>query len=548
MNIAAHPSLDDATQVAPALAADPLILTLDVGTSSVRASLYDGRGRALQGMEVQLAHQMRSTQDGGVETDAGELFERVCAAIDGLLRAAGPLAARIAAVAPTTFWHNVLAAGADATPLTPLLTWADTRSAPAAADLRAALDPAAVHDRTGCVLHPSYLPAKIRWLQGGNADVRGLRHWLSFAEFLTLRLFGSPSCSISMASGSGLLDQHRCDWDREVLAAIPLDPALLSPLDDAPRRGLRRAYAGRWPALASVPWFPGWGDGATSNVGCGCVTAQRAAMMVGTSGAMRVVWRARDLRIPPNLWCYRIDRERVVVGGALSNGGNLLEWLRGTLDLPRAAATGSCSAGAAGAAAIAESSHTGQQAHDSPAALAEIEREIAALAPDAHGLTILPFLAGERSPGWAADARATISGLRLHSQPAEILRAGYESVAYRFDLVHDLLKEAIPGLVDPAAPPIVASGGALIHSPTWLGIMADTLQAPVAVSAVPEASSRGAALLALERLGAIATIDDLPAPVGATFLPDPGRGAIYQAAAERQRALYRLLIDGQHGG
>jgi len=115
-----------------------------------------------------------------------------------------------------------------------------------------------------------------------------VRRWLSFAEYMTFEVFGSPSCSISMASGTGLLDQHRCVWDAEVLAAIPLDPARLSPLDERPRRGMRDRYVKRWPSLARAVWFPGWGDGATSNVGSGCVSRRDVAMMVGTSG--RCAW------------------------------------------------------------------------------------------------------------------------------------------------------------------------------------------------------------------------------------------------------------------
>lgn len=494
-------------------AQDPLVLTLDVGTSSVRAMLYDGQARAISGMETQRFHQMRSTPDGGVETDAGPLFDRVADCLDGVLHLAGPLASRIAAVAPDTFWHNVLGVDDAGQPCTPIYTWADTRAASAARALRGELDTAAIHATTGCVIHASYLPAKLRWLLGdpvgthpGKDAVGRVRTWLSFAEYLTLRLFGTPSCSISMASGSGLLNQHRCAWDTTILAAIPIAADQLSPISDAPRTRMREPYASRWPVLARLPWFPGWGDGAMSNVGSGCVEQGQVAMMVGTSAAMRSVWETDHFTIPSRLWCYRMDAHRIVVGGALSNGGNLLDWLRTSLNLP--------------------------------GDLAALESEIAQMAPDAHGLTILPFLAGERSTGWHAEARGTITGLRLHTRPAEILRAGYEAIAYRLGLIYALLHEAIPG-----TGPVIASGGALLHSPTWLQMTADVLGAPVTASAVPEASSRGAALAALEALGAITRIGAIPAPLGATCRPDPVCTPVYQQGAARQQALYKVLIE-----
>ncbi len=499
----------NATRTGTSAFGGPIVLTIDVGTSSVRAMLFDGTGAPLPDMEVQRTHQMTSTADGGVETDARELFDRVAACIDGLLERAGALAYHVEAVAPTTFWHSLIGVSTNGAPATPVLTWADTRATAAAEELRNELDQSAVHARTGCRIHPTYWPAKIRWLQSGEhgwrrRTIRATR-WLSFAEYMTLRVFGSPRCSISMASGTGLLDQHSCCWDNDILRAIPIESGVLSELSDTPSTGMLPEFATRWPALAKAPWFPGWGDGATSNVGSGCVTKRQIAVMVGTSAAMRAVWPARQIVIPRQLWCYRADASRVVMGGALSEGGNLVDWLRATLRLPD-------DAGAA-------------------------EKLIEHMSPDESGLTMLPFLAGERSPGWHADARAVFSGLSLHTSPAQIYRAGHEAIAYRFALIYAALRSEVKSRAR-----VIASGGGILHSPTWMQMMADVLRTPVTASAAREASSRGAALLALEAIGVISDISALDAPFGVTFAPDAARGRRYGQAAKRQYALYDLLL------
>ena len=82
--------------------------------------------------------------------------------------------------------------------------------------------------------------------------------------------------------------------------------------------------------------------------------------------------------------------------------------------------------------------------------------------PDSHGLTFLPLLAGERGPGWADLANGTISGLSMSSKPVEILRAAMEAVAFRFAIIAEMLETASPGEKQ-----VIASGGGLIHSPTW---------------------------------------------------------------------------------
>jgi gluconokinase len=488
----------------------PLVITLDVGSSSVRALAFDARGRNL-GLERQLDYAPDTTPDGGVEYDAEVLGQRAREAVDGLVADLGDHVAAVAAVAISTFWHTLVGIGADGRARTPVYSWADTRSAAHVERLRERLDEKAYHARTGCPLHTSYLPARLLWLREHDpAAFAACRRFGSFGEYLQLRLFGEHRASLSMASGTGLFDLHARRWDPEALEAVGLEPDQLAALVDldAPFRGLRPDLAARWPALGRVPWLPAVGDGACSNVGAGCFTEARAALMVGTSGAMRVCWPTdRPIVPPPGLWCYRVDGRRLLLGGSLSNGGSLYAWLRETLRVPE-----------------------------------DLQAELAGLPPDGHGLTILPFLAGERSTGWVARARAAIVGLSLATQPAEIVRAGMETVAYRFALVHALLAGACP-----EAREIVATGGALAASPAWSQIMADVLGAPVRPSTEAEGSSRGAALLALEALSLVPSLADAPPGFGPTIEPDAERHARYREGLARHRHLYETLMPFYRG-
>jgi gluconokinase len=149
----------------------------------------------------------------------------------------------------------------------------------------------------------------------------------------------------------------------------------------------------------------------------------------------------------------------------------------------------------------------------------------------------LPFLAGERSPGWRADARAAVSGLSLATTAPQILRALLEAVAYRLAAVYERLR--------PLAAPdhrVIASGGALGHSRVWTQIMADALAVPLEVLPDMEASSRGAALLALDALGRPAPS---PEPSGTLVRPDPRRCDTYAAARARQGRLYDSVVGPQ---
>jgi gluconokinase len=412
------------------------IVALDVGSSSVRAVAY-GEDGAPEAGDAHLPY---------TSHDADELVE-ACRAVLAHVGEGDALAL-------SCFWHSLLPLDEHERPLSQLSTWRDVAGEPPD------LDPEAYHRRTGCFLHPSFWPAKL----GGLAAAR----YVSFADYLLLRLTGELVTSVSMASGTGIFDPNRLAWDDETLAAVGVRPAQLPPVSD-------EQVAAVWPAL---------GDGACSNVGSGCVGRGRAAVTIGTSAAARVVYEAASAEPTPGLFLYRLDERRFCEGGALSDGGNLHAWLRLTL---------------------------------SDAEPTDV--------PD-HGLTVLPFFGGERSLGWNVNRRGLIDGLTFATSPGEIVQAALEGVAYRLADVLD----AIGGIES-----VVATGHAALVNDNWLQILADALGRPVEVSGEAEGSARGAAVVALERLGVTVPA----APVERVVKPRLERLEIHSAAREEQRRLMR---------
>lgn len=498
-------------QVALEDAAPPFLLAIDIGSSSVRAGFYDRLGRAIAGTEHQHAHDIQTTGAGAAEADPDKMLNRVWQCVDAVLRSARIDDEHIAGVVTSTFVSNILGIDDTGTAVTPLITYADTRAATDAAQLRQELDEPAIHDRTGCHLHSSYLPARFRWFARTRPEqFARVARWISLGEYMHMQIFGEAAVSYSVASWTGLLHRRRLEWDQDLLAALPVSADALSPLTDidAPQRGLQTPFAKRWPALADVPWFPAVGDGAAANVGSGCVSDDTVALTIGTTSAMRTVTEQPPAHVPGALWCYRVDRRRSLLGGALSEGGGVYAWMADTLQLGSG----------------------------------DVERALSDMEPAAHDLTVLPFWAGERSPGWNDSARATVHGLSFATTPLDILRAGLEAVAYRLALVYEKIAEELP-----ETPTIVASGGALHNSRSWCQIIADVLGRPISLTHAEEASSRGAALLALEALGEISTVADAPAIRGATYEPNTAHYERYRDARARQQELYAALMHTAEG-
>jgi gluconokinase len=493
--------------------AAPLILTIDIGTSSARAILFDANAHVVEEMMEQRSYQMTTTPDGGAIFDTAAVMADMVGVVDDLLRRAGTLAGQIGAVAMDTLVGNVVGVDEQGKAVTPLFTYADTRNAAATQALRDELGVEglkAAHQRTGCLLHTSYLPSRFCWLaeeqpQWFDAATR----WVSLGEYIYFHLFGDWRVSYSVAAWTGLLNRHELSWDTELLKILPVKVEQLSPLGDlsAPCQGLQQEWAQRWPALANVPWLLPIGDGAAANIGSGCDAPDRIALTMGTTGAMRVVVGPELKRVPDGLWLYRVDAPRALLGGATTEGGNLFAWLTTLLQLPEADA---------------------------------LEEALAARRPAQHGLTVLPFVQGERAPGWREDARAAISGLTLHTQPIDIVQAGLEAIAYRFALIYQRILPQLPRDVDHE---IIAGGGALLSSAAWMQIMADVLGRPLHSLAEKEGTSRGLALLALEQLGSIPRPAALPPALGTTYWPDEKRHAVHQKALARQLDLYDRLLN-----
>lgn len=488
-----------------------LVLAVDVGSSSVRAGLFSTDGRSVKGTESRRSHGFVFSEGGRAESNADSLAAHVEACIDETLTALRSNDSTVAAVSFSTFLHGMIGADRQGRALTPVLTWADTRSSDQAARLAVMMDPGLVVQRTGCPLHPAYFPAKILWFR---ENVPQLFHqvdwWCSIGEYCIRRFTGRRCCSLSMASAFGLLNRKTASWDRDLVTALGLEESRFSRLAGmgSPARGLCRPFVKRWPALRDAAWFPALGDGTCSSVGCGCAVPRRAALMIGTTGALRAVRAAADAEVPAGLWCYRMDREWEQVGGVLGDGGNLVEWMRGTTDIGL-----------------------------SPE---QVDSALLAAKPAGHGLTVLPFFTGERSTGWNPHAKGTISGLSLDTSALDILQAGMEAVAYRFAAIMLALRPAAPELRE-----VICTGGALLGSPAWVQILADVLELPLACADEPEASSRGAAILALEALGFLSRTDAPSTPLTRTFFPRAEAVEAHRAAFRAQERLRQAVLGSR---
>ena len=478
------------------------LLVIDLGSSSVRALLFEDGARLIPNAICSRGHNFRTGNDGRADAEATELRTLIEACLDDILT--HPAADSIRAIGMASFAGNWLGVDAEGNACTPVYTYADSRARVQIPALKERLggDAEAYRQATGCILHPAYLPAQYAWLRATDPAREARIHRLcDIGGYLYRHWFAREApMSYSIASWTGLFDSRAGCWHDEYTERMVgggLRDKLPRVADfDATQRRLSDDYARRWPALRDMPFYLAVGDGAAANVGSGAVDADHIALTIGTTSALRVVKPVE--RVPAGLWRYLVQAGMPLVGGATSEGGNVFQWAIDAMRL------------------------------DAEAVSAALEVR----GPDQHGLTVLPLLAGERSPGWHPDASGAIHGLRRNTGGLDILQAQMEAVAMRLSIIFEALNA--PGCR------VMAGGGALRSSPIWARMIADAFDAPIHLLDEAEITARGVALLLRQRLDGIAL--DADAPRVSRILRPKGRHvSAFRAARERQLDLYRRL-------
>jgi gluconokinase len=484
----------------------PLVLAIDIGTSSTRTALFDIEARRQPNTTAQQSYPLVTSPDGMAELEPGALLgaTRACLSETLTRRRMDPqLKARdIAGIAVSCFWHSFLGTNAKGEALGRIFTWADSRCRDDAAQLRRDRDEKEVHGRTGCMLRASFWPAKLTWLwRTQERFFNQVKQWMSPAEWLQLQLAGDANCALGMASATGLFDQTTLQWCPRMLKLTRIPVEKLRPLSDAPTP-VRGQLAGQFPELKGVPWYPGIGDGAASNLGSGATHPGLAAINVGTSAALRVMREGAEARAPYGLFCYRVDAKRYIVGGPVSNAGNLRAWCLREMRLT-----------------------------EGP----ELEAALAARPGPDHGLIVLPFWTAERAPTWNEDAVGAIYGMRQSTTALDMLQAITEATYHRIARIHEMVVAD-----EKTAPKLIVSGG-IQKSASSLARLSNVLGQNVYANDEAEASLRGAAVYALEKLGF---------PIADVKLSNPVKPQLkvqrqYREEREKQRKLEELLRPGQ---
>jgi gluconokinase len=496
----------------PARSAPPpeVVLAVDIGTSGARAFTYDERyaiqasaGAAIEtisgpgGSSTQAWDQVRSAVSACIREVAGRSAAPVVALV---------LSGTASCLAPA--WLDHRGKGR----IDEVILWSDTRASAEQAEIDAtAAWPGSVigpqggaYQRTLCPAHVSYWPAKLRWLErhhrGPLASARFAAAKDHFFELITGQRWTDPMT----AASTGVFDSERWCWDAELLAGSGVSPGQLPEVRAATTRAPLRADAAAELGLPSgLPVVLGGMDGPLAQLGAAGLSEDIATCTAGTSIAVRAKVAARTPDPAQRLWCYPIAPDQWVIGGAGSNGGNILDWV---------------------AKLIGEPAHVG-----------DVLREALAR-PGDPSLVFLPYLNGERSPLWRDDLRGAVVGLASHHGPADVARAALDGVA---GAVQELAAAVQACVGQPAE---VRLTGGLLADDRWAQLITDALGTATSVPEPTEATATGAAVLGWTALGHPEPKPPWPARATQPRSPDQAVHATLSAKSALMRELRKLLF------
>lgn len=489
----------------------PYIMGLDIGTGSTKAVAVSPSGTVLA--TTQVHYGMLPGPPHVSEQDPNAIWEAFAETIRQLITM---MKTAPQAVGLSSCMHSLILIDAAGKPLTASLTWADRRSASIAAALRTSELGAQLYTATGTPVHAMSPLCKLQWFRDETPQLfQRIFKAISIKEYIWWRLFGVYEVDYSIASATGLFDIRLCDWYKPALQFCGLSSGQLStPVSTSfIRTQLLPAAAARLNLSVDIPFCIGASDGCLANVGSGALAEGTAAVTIGTSGAVRICSAKPVSLFPDMIFNYRLDDNNFICGGAVNNGGNLLQWLaRNFLNNPT----------------LNDELYAG------------IMQRISDVPAGSEGLLCLPYLAGERTPLWDEKASGAFIGIRPHHTQSHFLRAGLEGVCFALYGVLKKLEAATASIHT-----LQVSGG-LVHAPVWMQLLADVTGKSVSVVSSGDASAVGAALLCYKSLHHLADYPTVATKTETLFEPNTHHHVVYEKYFVIFQKLYQHLQPAMH--
>lgn len=475
---------------------EPYFIGLDIGTSSAKAVAFQSDGAILA--QSATSYELQHPEPDAAVQDADDVLE---ATLQSLKQLRNQFTQDPVAIGLSSAMHSILAVDQADHPISKLITWADGRARVEAERLRGTETGKFIYRHSGTPIHAMTPLCKLAWMRRHKSEIfQKAARFVGIKDYLLHHCFGQWYIDHSLASATGLFDLKERQWLPEALAYSEINEGQLpEPVaGDHLLTGLIPEIAEELSFSPDVPWVIGASDGCLANLGAGILTGQEAVLTIGTSGAIRMTVDEAIYDPEERLFCYILDEERYVIGGASNNGGVVWEW-------------------------FCQQFYPDQE-------MGQVFSSILKIPPGAEGLRFLPYLHGERAPVWDASAKGYFWGIEAHHSRDHFARAVLEGICLNLYQITEAL-ESVGGDIER----VYANGG-FTQSPVWIQILADIIGKEIVVGNTPQASAWGAAIMAMTATGYSFSMQS--ECQNKPFTPDPEKHKTYQQVFEEFKRIY----------
>jgi gluconokinase len=470
-------------------------LGVDIGTTSVKSIAFSKDGKTL--CDSSISYPIHHPHSDWSEQDPEEIVRALFKTVENILQELHPDLPVL--VSFCSAMHSLIAVDSNGIAISPSIIWADNRAAGISTEIHKTNRAKDFYEHTGLPVHAMSPFCKLLWLKENQKDLfdRACK-FVGIKEYVFYKLFGVFAIDVSVASATGLLNVKALQWDPWILKQVGMTTDKLSevvPID-------KIFYSpGIFPALQKVPFVIGGSDGAMANIGS---TGEPGSLVitVGTSSAARVILNRPYIDPGMRTFCYYINHDQWLLGGASNNGGIVLQWLQENL-------------------------------FHSEKKVTDFLNQAATVKPGSDGLIFLPYLLGERAPIWNADAKGVLFGVQINHSQASMIRASLEGIVYCIYGISQAIME------QSEIRTIYATGG-FARNELGLQIMSDVFSLPVWVCETVENSAWGAVKCGMQAMGVKAS-DDFT--ISKKYFPDSGRHSVYEKGFLKFQRLYELLKE-----
>jgi len=495
------------------------LLGIDIGTSGLKAGLFDETGRRLALVYRESVY--LSLPPGHREQMPDVWWENLCGAVSEVLQQSDVPACSIVGIGLCGFHHCPVFLKANGEPARPVMLLHDARLPRAREEMKQEGILEQIETMTQSMVSAGHFPPVFYYIAKHDPEAIRNTSWILLAkDYIRFKLTGKIGTELCDATGTNLIEPGERSWSQKLCDILSV------PTNALPEIACSERIAGQITDQAAactglMPGTPvvyGGGDSHCALLGLGCVNGGDTGLLLGTNSTLRMVFDRFVSHPETKVWVqHHVTPEQYTVSASSMAGASVLNWFRQTF-------------------------YQELSSNKTRNVYAHLEKAASRIPPGSRGVLFLPYIYGERSPFYDPDTSGAFLGLKYWHTREDLLRSVFEGVALNIANCYELIEECAQKHDSQLGAIRIGGGGS--QSTLWHQIMADCLRQSIHIMNISEAGSLGAALLAGIGIGLYASYSeaiDVAVKEQCVIEPNNTNYAVYQECGEKLNSYYRRI-------